>query len=323
MPAHREKETGIKQEDVPESPGDFSHALAPLTIQVNDSPQEIKQEGASSDVQSQHEQEIWDDGYEPYGLYCSEEESDRIETWLSNIPRHAELEDADKAASETHGQYLDLLHWSRDAALDWLRKLDKYERRFRAASLKYHRIPHHIRHSSKVLFKSIFEQAALDRVASILETDRARDQQPFFIPWLEVKDTVLGIMSDLELHQPLPDDTEFLRTIYKKIELLLETVPRACYTLLDGLEWLEDAVAGIVARSELDGSGLLLSRFTREGGLIRRWILTLPELHYDDSNKARFIEWYVDRLLDIGIEKDAYWSGLMIGGGVEGEAAKS
>jgi hypothetical protein len=259
-----------------------------------------------------------------HGHYCSQEKSDRVNTWVNEVAPHGELYDSAIPIEATANVYKDWLDWSKETALSWLRRLDRYEQRLRTASLKYHKLPYEVRHSSKILYGSSVEQVVLNRLSAILETDRARPQQAFFHPWFEVKNVAANVLEDMKFYQPLPDDCEFLRTILRKFELSLFKMPKACRTLIDGLQWLEDAVAAVLERSDLDGGDALASPFTREGGILRGWIQTLPELDSEVVEmKSRYTEWYVDRLLDIGVEADQYWSSLVDISGSKGESSRS
>ncbi|KAF1915893.1 hypothetical protein BDU57DRAFT_538261 [Ampelomyces quisqualis] len=97
--------------------------------------------------------------------------------------------------------YKDWSQWTKNNAMIWLQSLDQYERSFCKASLKYHKIPHPVRHS--------------------LQSDRPRPQQSFFIIWFEIKNPVVDIINDFGYYQPLADDVEFLRSINGKFEQAL------------------------------------------------------------------------------------------------------
>ncbi|KAF2823155.1 hypothetical protein CC86DRAFT_396597 [Ophiobolus disseminans] len=207
--------------------------------------------------------------------------------------------------------YRDWLHWSKHAALTWLVRLDKVERRFRIASLSYHQTPYALRHSATLLHGSRIDQVVLNRLSDILESDRSRTQQTFFSPWYEIKNVAADILKDLDYYEPIPDDLDFLRTVHRKFELSLIKLPEALHTLVEGLKWLEATIWEVAERSDLDGSEALASKHSREGGLFRRWMLSLPELDPEFvESKSEYIEWYVDRLLEVGVEKDQYWSNL-------------
>jgi hypothetical protein len=241
--------------------------------------------------------------------YCTQEKSDRIDLWLSNTAHHTQLDDAATAMAVTTTIYKDWLDWGAANAMIWLQKLDKFERRFRIASLKYHQTPYQIRHSSSLLHGARIKQVVLNRLSTVLETDRSRNQQSFFVPWFEISNAAVDILEDMKYYEPLPDDIEFRRTVLRKFELSLYKLPKSCRALQDVLQWLEDAVEAVSERSDLDGSEALAAKYSREGGLFRRWIQTLPEVgSLPMESKSRYMEWYVDRVLDVGVEKDQYWS---------------
>lgn len=247
-----------------------------------------------------------------FGNFCSPEKKDRIGTWINRLACQEEMQDVVAAMPATADLYKDWLHWCKHAALTWLGRLDKLERRFPIASFHYHSTPYALRHSNTLLHGSKIDQAVLNRMSDILETDRLRTQQTFFVPWYEIRDVAVDILKDLNNYEPITDDPDFLRIVHCKFELSLLKAPKALRTLVEGLEWIEGIVAEVADRFELDGSEALASKFSREGSLFRRWMLTLPEFHDDFvESKSKYIEWYVERLFEVGVEQDKYWSSLV------------
>ncbi|KAH7091459.1 hypothetical protein FB567DRAFT_617063 [Paraphoma chrysanthemicola] len=203
--------------------------------------------------------------------------------------------------------YKDWLDWAAHDAAVWLRKLDKFEQRFRSAGLTYHQVPYQLRHSPAMLHGASIEQNLLTRLSQILETDRPRNKQMFFIPWLEIKSTATRILEYSLYNFPLADDLNHLYVMHRGFEISLWKLQKSANILETGLQWLEGAVAKVVRRSDLDGADALASKHSREGGLLRRWIQTFPE---SDSRSAKsklhFIEGYVEKVLEVGIEEDTY-----------------
>jgi hypothetical protein len=68
----------------------------------------------------------------------------------------------------------------------------------------------------------------------------------------------------------------------------------------------------VAERAGIEDCDALSQKYSRQGELIRRWMLTLPELANDKLKKveegATYIEWYVKELLETGVEQDTYWS---------------
>ena len=180
------------------------------------------------------------------------------------------------------------------------------------AGIQYHETPYQLRHSSTLLHGSKIEEAVLTRLSGILETDRSRTQQAFFTPWFEIKRVAADILEGLNYYKLMADDIILLRTLHRKFEHFLARLPKLLCNLVAGLEFLEEAVAQVSERSNLDGSAALASKYSREGGLFRRWIQTFPEVENGlVDSKSRYIEWYVETVLDIGVERDRYWRRLV------------
>jgi hypothetical protein len=153
------------------------------------------------------------------------------------------------------------------------------------------------------------QQSVLDRLSHILETDRVRTQQPFFIPWFEVSYAAAGIIQDLEYYRPLVDDLDFLGVVDRKFELSLSKISGSLRELKTGLKCLEETVTEVTERSDIDGSEELVAKYSREGGLFRRWLRTFTEVENGMiGSRTAWVEWYADRVLALGIEKDKYWS---------------
>jgi hypothetical protein len=89
-------------------------------------------------------------------------------------------------------------------------------------------------------------------------------------------------------------------------------MPLLYHTATEGLAWLREAVRDVAERAVIEDCDALFQKCSRQGGLIRRWMLTLPELANDKlvkvEERAAYIEWYVRELLETGVERDTYWS---------------
>ncbi|KAH7081333.1 hypothetical protein BKA63DRAFT_588745 [Paraphoma chrysanthemicola] len=239
--------------------------------------------------------------------YCSSDKLGRILAWRKNMPFPDNHLDGAMVQALPIDLYKDWLDWAAHDAAVWLRKLDKFEQRFRTAGLAYHQVPYQLRHSPAMLHGSSIEQPLLTRLPQILETDRPRHKQMFFIPWLEIKNTATRILEYSLYNFPLVDDLNHLYVMHRELELSLWKVYKSANVLEAGLQWLEGAVAKVVRRSDLDGADALASKYSREGGLLRRWIQTFPESEGRSAkSKLHFIEGYVAKVLEVGIEEDIF-----------------
>jgi len=242
-----------------------------------------------------------------YGISLSPAKKTLIDNWLNHVSDHPD--DAATGCDVDCELYKDWLDWSETIAKSWLQELDQLERRYRIAGLSYHQVSHRLRHSSKPVHGIKLQQQLLDRLSYILETDDVREQQPSFIPWIEINNAAVGIIQDMKYYQPLADDRDFLEAVHRKFELSLLKITVALTDLMKELEWLEESVAVVTDRSDTDGSEDLVAKHSREGGLFRRWIRTFPELETGMvGSRTAWVEWYIDRVLDVGIERDRYWS---------------
>jgi hypothetical protein len=89
------------------------------------------------------------------------------------------------------------------------------------------------------------------------------------------------------------------------------------HTATEDLAWLRGAVRDVSQRAGIEDNDSLFKKYSRQGGLVRRWMLTLPEvangrLGERAEDRANYIEWYVKELLESGVENDTYWSSYMV-----------
>ncbi|CAG5185510.1 uncharacterized protein ALTATR162_LOCUS11326 [Alternaria atra] len=250
-----------------------------------------------------------------YGQRLSPEKNNRMEMWIERLPYDWQFEDANTAHSATVIVYEDWLDWSKPKALSWLSKLDKFERRFRIAGVAYHEIPYALRHSSTLVHGPKIDKVILVRLSQVFETDRPRSQQSFFRPWNEIFNVVNGILTRLKANKTTPKNVDRLRILESGFEVVLSQLPKPLCNLEAALLWVEEQVANLTERSELDGSVNLAAKHSREGGLFRIWIQTFLEIEYGMvESKSDYTEGFVDAVLrDEGIVEDAYWSVLADG----------
>jgi hypothetical protein len=98
-----------------------------------------------------------------------------------------------------------------------------------------------------------------------------------------------------------------------QFDLCLARMPELYHTATASMEWLRDAVNDIEARAQVAVSEVLAQKYSREGGLLRRWMLTLTEVENGKAEeRAEYIEWYVDKLLEVVVEHDSYWTMLVL-----------
>jgi hypothetical protein len=264
-------------------------------------------EDMKSKVSGKEEHEPMPPSILSYGNSSSPAKKIRIDDWLNQVSDHPE--DASAGRDLDYQLYEDWLDWSESIAKSWLQKLDQLERRYRIAGLQYHQVSHTRRHSSKPVHGIKLQQHLLDRLSHILETDHVRTQQPFFIPWIEINNTAVGIIQDVKYYKPLVDDIDFLKVVYRKFELSLLKITIAVTELMKGLEWLEESVGEVTERSGTYGNENLVAKHSREGGIFRRWLRTFPEVETGMiGSRTAWVEWYINRILEMGIEKDQYWS---------------
>jgi hypothetical protein len=246
-----------------------------------------------------------------FGLYSTVDKHIRIDIWLNNLHPTNELTDAATAPTTTVELYKDWLHWQEHTAITWLRQLDRLERYFRGAALDYHKIPHQLCHSPTINNGVKISPATLRRLSEILETDRPRSRQTYFITWFEVRDAAVNVLEDLRYYRPLTNDLDFLRIIDRKFDQIFGRLEKPFRNAKVALGWLVEEVKDVSARAELDASKALAASYSREGSLFRRWISTLPEADRNlRRTKLAYIEWYAHTILAEGVEKEAYWSML-------------
>jgi hypothetical protein len=247
-----------------------------------------------------------------FGSHCSTNTKTNIDAWFNALPPTAEMDDVSAPRAMTSELYKDWLDWAKQKALTWVQRLDRLERYFRKAALKYHKLPYHARHS--VIHNDVkLIPLVLRRLSEILETDQPCTQQSYFNSWFEIMGLAATILDELKRHQPLTDDLGTLRLMVCQFDVCLARIPKLYHTATASMEWLRDAVNDVAARIQVDGSEALAQKYSREGGLIRRWMLTLTEVENGKvEERAEYIEWYVDRLLDVGVEYDSYWTMLVL-----------
>jgi hypothetical protein len=247
-----------------------------------------------------------------FGSHCSTNTKTNIDAWFNALPPTAEMDDIYAPRAITPELYKDWLDWAKQKALTWALRLDRLERYFRKAALKYHKVPYHARHST-IHNDTKLIPIVLRRLSEILETDRPRVQQSYFNPWFEIMGLAATILDELDRHQPLTDDLGTLHLMIYQFDVFLARIPKLYHTATASMEWFRDTVNDVAARAHVDGSEALAQKYSREGGLIRRWMMTLTEVENGKAEeRAKYIEWYVDRLLDVGVEHDSYCTMLVL-----------
>jgi hypothetical protein len=251
-----------------------------------------------------------------FGGLCSANRKPHINAWLNAMPPKAEMEDVAASRALTSELYKDWLDWSMHTALTWLQKLDKLERYLRKSAVRYHKTPYKARHA-KIHNNRKLDSMMLRRLSDILETNQPREQQSFFTPWFHIQMAVADILDELKDSEPMTDDISTLRQMERKFQLSLARMPLLYHTATEDLAWLRGAVRDVSQRAGIEDNDSLFKKYSRQGGLFRRWMLTLPEvangrLGERAEDRANYIEWYVKELLESGVENDTYWSSYMM-----------
>ncbi|KAI8938216.1 hypothetical protein NX059_005877 [Plenodomus lindquistii] len=246
-----------------------------------------------------------------YGHRQHADKARRIQRWLEEQPFDWDFVPACTADVPPMKLFIDWLHWLHTDALTWLRKLDAGEKVFRIVGLRYHKIPYELRHSTFMLPGSRIDQLVLTRLSNVLETDTPRRLQTYFTPWIEIYNTVIEVLDQLNAFNLLEtNNIELVRSAVAEAEAKLSTLATPWRALKAGLEWLETSVAELNRRSSADGGEALAAKFSWEGNLFRRWIQTF--LRIGEGNllsKQLLIEEYVQGVLRRGVVSANYWSG--------------
>ncbi|OAL00908.1 hypothetical protein IQ06DRAFT_134693 [Phaeosphaeriaceae sp. SRC1lsM3a] len=233
----------------------------------------------------------------------------RIEVWLDAVPDGDQLVDAAVPADMTVDLYADWLVWAGSTALHYLDNLDKLERQFRKAALAYHKIPYQTRHSSTLLSGAKASPVTLKILSQIFESDESRSRLRFFKPFYAIKDAAVDVIFELRRRESTPLDIDKLRYSERKCEKALEPLSQLIFELLKNLKWLREIVNEIRGRAGTDGKEALAQKHSREGGLFRLWMLSLPEVEFGlDGIQWTYVDWYAERLLEYGVEHDTHWS---------------
>ncbi|CAN9456888.1 unnamed protein product [Alternaria alternata] len=230
-----------------------------------------------------------------YGQLLSPGQRSRMELWVERLPYDWHFEDANTACLIAVTVYKDWLDWSESKAFSWLDKLTKFERRFRIAGVAYHKIPYALRHASTVTNSYRINPVILVRLSQIFETDRPRAQQSFFHPWIEISNAAKEVLGKLIANKNNPEDIDRLRILESGSEVALSLLANSLPNLESALAWVEEQVADVADRSDIDGSDNLAAKHSREGGLFRRWIQTFPEIELGTvQSQSEFTEGFVD-----------------------------
>jgi hypothetical protein len=249
-----------------------------------------------------------------YGHLCSSNKKPCIDMWIERLPYDWQLEDAGTARPFTMALYTDWLNWQKCNVHSWLYKLDKFEHRYRIAGVKYHRIPHSLRHSVTLPHGSKIDQQVLKRLSHIFEPDRSRDEQMIFAPWMDVYNGATEVLDDIDACDVTSKTMNQLRTLEIDCSSTLDKLSKPMRTVEAGLLWLEGEAARLAERSDQDSSESLLLKHSREGGLLRRWIQTFLEIEHGVVwNKSEYTEQCVDKAVSGEVEEGLYWSMLVQG----------
>ncbi|KAL1794336.1 hypothetical protein ACET3X_007757 [Alternaria dauci] len=236
-----------------------------------------------------------------YGRLLSPENKIRMDLWVERLPYDWQLEDANTARLAGVKVYGDWLDWLESKAFSWLEKLSTFERHFRIAGVAYHKIPYALRHSSTLVNGYQIDNVILLRMSQIFETSCPRSQQSFFRPWTEIFNTANEVLKELKMNKNKPEDVHRLRSLESGLEITLSQLAKPLRILENALVWVEEQVAHLTRRSNLDGSDNLAAKHSREGGLFRIWIQSFPEIEWGSVElKSNFTESFVVAVLEDG-----------------------
>ncbi|KAI4614056.1 hypothetical protein J4E80_006746 [Alternaria sp. BMP 0032] len=250
-----------------------------------------------------------------YGQLLSRSQKKRIVTWINDLPYDWQLDSANTALLAPAAVYEDWLDWAKPRALSWLARLDKYERRFRIAGVAYHKVPYALRRSIATCSSKAVEQTVCSRLSQIFEIGRPRSEEPFFHPWDEIFDAAYAVLQKWVISRgTAPENVDQLRVLEAECELTLSQLAKPLRNLEAGLVWVEEQVAKLAERSDLDGTEALAAKHSREGNIFRMWVQTFLEIeHGVVKSKSAYTEAFVDGVVeDEGIAKDPYWTMLAV-----------
>ncbi|KAH6865200.1 hypothetical protein BKA58DRAFT_462849 [Alternaria rosae] len=253
-----------------------------------------------------------------YGQLLSRYRKNRIDSWIKNLPYDWQLDSANTAPLAPAAVYEDWLDWAKPRALSWLARLDKYERRFRIAGVAYHKVPYALRRSTSTCSSKKVEQTVCSRLGQMFEIGRPRSEEPFFHPWDEIFDAAYVVLQKWVLSRgTTPENIDQLRELEAECELTLSQLAKPLRNLEAGLVWVEEQVAKLAERSDLDGTEMLAAKHSREGNMFRMWVQTFLEIeHGVVKSKSAYTEAFVDGAVeDKEIAKDPYWTMLAVAGG--------
>jgi hypothetical protein len=235
---------------------------------------------------------------------------DHINAWLDAIPKNnGFLETESSFEDDAALAAKDLLDCQKNLTMEWLQKLDKLEVEFRETALKYHKIPHDIRHTSTLL--DGLNPMVVDRVSEIFETNHPRFQEGFFGHWFQIKKAMAYILRSMKYYEQVDDDEDLIRSLELKHEQYLDKMPALYEKVTISMIRLHDTVVKLAQRTDINGGEALAQKHSREGGLFRLWISTLPELdHLQNYMRSEYVEFYAAELLQNGVKLDQYWSRL-------------
>ena len=149
----------------------------------------------------------------------------------------------------------------------------------------------------------------------MFEIGRPRSEEPFFHPWDEIFDAAYAVLQKWVLSRgTAPENVDQLRVLEAECELTLSQLAKPLRNLEAGLLWVEEQVAKLAKRSDLDGTDLLAAKHSREGNIFRMWVQTFLEIeHGVVKSKPAYTEAFVDGAVeDEKIAKDPYWTMLVV-----------
>lgn len=233
-----------------------------------------------------------------------------IELWIDGLPTlTTEYEEAWTRPKPTASHFYDWLNWFKYKAIRVLKLLDKYERSYREIGLKWHLIPHPIRHSKMQLDNIPLSAMTVGRLQVVFESDAPREKQRFFAPWLSAAASCSAIIIEVQAAPSLAD-IDTLSSILRCNQELYRSTVLDMQTVSQALKELEHMVGAVHKHLSYEESKDLIFKSSVNGILWRRWVATLPELQDlagGREERSRRVEEVANEMLTRGIRYVSCW----------------
>ncbi|KAF1998983.1 hypothetical protein P154DRAFT_237613 [Amniculicola lignicola CBS 123094] len=228
---------------------------------------------------------------------------EKVQTWLNNLPPHASDFDPHTTPPQpTIAIYQDLLLWTATTALRCLQALDKADTRFRFDGVRYHTI----RLTNR---RKVGSVALRYRFMDLFETDRGRDEQPFFADWKVAQQIALGVIERVR-DLRVAEDVVVLKVAYEAHDEEVEALVKKNNKIVELVENVTGLVNEVCEQAPLEGA-TLGEQYSLEGNIFRRWIRTFSE--FDGIGGIDVVGGVIDAraqaMLNDGVWYVDYWRG--------------